>query len=89
MFPPWRRRRPPILVGVLDGEASSRLLRPKKVQHGGWVAEWLARQSSNPRLCGLAGSNRDRRSARNPPHYRGFGDSGVYTEIVVWTNCTY
>ena len=32
----------------------------------GWVAEWLARRSFNPRSCGLAGSNLDRRTVAHP-----------------------
>ena len=33
MFSPWRRRRPFTPVGTLEGEASFRLLHPKKGQH--------------------------------------------------------
>ena len=33
---------------------------------GGWMAEWLARWSFNPRSCGLAGSNPGRRSVARP-----------------------
>ena len=48
---------------------------------GGWVAEWLARRSFNPRSCGLPGLNLDRRSAAQaslPPVLRW-----------TWHGCTY
>ena len=39
---------------------------PKLNRLGAWMAESLAREPSNPRSCGLAGSNPDRRSVARP-----------------------